>query len=432
MGVGHSGLWSLAEIRPDFIKIDQSIIRNIDTDPIKRALLETYLTFTEKIGCRMVAKGIETEGELTCLNLLDVPYGQGFFLAAPAFPKDETPNDVSIAPIKAGSPSTERKRSRPIGDLAEPAYFVSPDTQVGKVKKVLLEDDEPIGAVVVVEGQRPVGLVMSHHLDRHLSEEFGRSVYFERTVRLVMDAFPLVIEADTPVEVAARRAMRREKNKLYDYIIVTENSLLIGIVSVQVILDTLAQVQIEMAKGANPLTGLPGNLNIEREIERRKAPYSVIYADLDNFKIYNDIYGFKKGDDVILLLAKILEWAMKRHGSADNFVGHLGGDDFVLVTSPEKAERVCQAIVRVFGRLVRYHYSVEDWTKKVVQAKDRTGNIQDFPLVSVSLAIIDILQPHDFVTISKFSADTKKYAKMIEGNSWVRDRRTPANYYDRH
>ena len=127
----------MAEIRPDFIKIDQLIIRNIDADPIKRALLETYQTFTEKIGCRIVAKGIETEGELTCLNLLGIPYGQGFFLGVPAFPKTDGMNE-SVAPaIRVSSGSSERKRSRPIGDLAEPAYFVSPDTQVGKVTGIM-------------------------------------------------------------------------------------------------------------------------------------------------------------------------------------------------------------------------------------------------------------------------------------------------------
>ena len=140
----------------------------------------------------------------------------------------------------------------------ESAYDVPPTTKVSEVKD-LLQGKEPISAVVVADQGRPVGLVMSHHLDRALSTRYGMSLYYHREATRIMDPQALVVDASEPVERVARAAMGRDKHKIYDHIVVTEGGRLAGIVSVQHILDTLAAVQVEMAKGANPLSGLPGN-----------------------------------------------------------------------------------------------------------------------------------------------------------------------------
>jgi GGDEF domain-containing protein len=269
---------------------------------------------------------------------------------------------------------------------------------------------------------------MSHHLNRHLSEEFGRSVYFKRPVTLIMDSWPLIVEASTPVELTARQALLRNKQNIFDYVIVTECGRFKGVVSVQKILDTLAEVQVEMAKGASPLTGLPGNLLIEQEIERRAAgsePFAIVYADLDNFKVYNDIYGFVRGDDIILLLGRIMAWAIKRHGGKGDFLGHVGGDDFVALTSPCLAERICRSVVRVFGRLVVRHFTPEDLARGFVRGKDRRGQEMSFPLTSVSLGILECAPGTDLLAIAQSSSATKTFAKTIPGNSYVYDRRNP-------
>lgn len=429
VGTGYSGLWTIAELRPDYIKVDMSLIRDIDKNPVKRALIETFVAFSEKIGCRLIAEGIETEQELGALRGLGVHYGQGYYLHLPAFPKPVPEKPLPASQNSLGlMAKRELKCSIPVRELAEKAYDVSSNTQVSEVKD-LFQGKEPLSAVVVADEGRPVGLVMSHHLDRALSTRYGMSLYFHRDATRIMDAAPLIVEGSTPVEKVAKAAMNRDKYKIYDHIIVTETGRLSGIVSVQRILDTLAAVQVQMAKGASPLTGLPGNVAIETELERRCAsgdPFSIVYADLDNFKVFNDTYGFRDGDGIILLLSKILSFAARRHGrSGEEFVGHVGGDDFVLLASPERAERICKSIVRCFGRLVRNCYCEEDRARGYITAKDRSGAQLEFPLVSVSLAVVDCAGDCTLSAISARAAEMKKYAKSLPGNSIARDRRGP-------
>jgi hypothetical protein len=128
---------------------------------------------------------------------------------------------------------------------------------------------------------------------------------------------------------------------------------------------------------------------------------------------------------MILLLSRLLVWALNRHGSPGSFVGHLGGHDFVATTGMPKSDRVCQAVVRCFQRLVGRYYSPEDRANGYVLGKDRMGQPGRFPLVSVSLAIVDSLGPCQFGDISKRAADVKRYAKSLPGNVYVRDRRGP-------
>jgi EAL domain-containing protein (putative c-di-GMP-specific phosphodiesterase class I)/GGDEF domain-containing protein len=427
-GTGYSGLQSIAEIRPDFVKIDMGFVRDVDKDPVKRALIETFVALADKIGCRLVAEGIETGPELAALAEMGVHFGQGYYLARPKVPKPEvTLSGAHHLMVRNLSGLRELKCSIPIADLAEAAYTVAPHHKVSEVKE-LLGGDDPISSVVVADsGGRPLGLVMSHHLDRALSTRYGVSLYYHKPVIRIMDEAPLVVEAQTPVELVARKAMNRDKYKLYDHIVVTENGRVGGLASVQRILDTLALVQVEMARGANPLTGLPGNVAIERELGRRAAgdePFAIIYADVDNFKAYNDTYGFRSGDNVLLMLAKILSWASRRHGDGvGDMVGHLGGDDFMLITSPERAERVCKGVVRCFSRLVRAFYSDEDLALGYVQSKDRNGRTRRFPMLSLSLAVVDCLGGCDPEEIGRRAAEMKTYAKSLSGNCHVRDRR---------
>lgn len=427
-GTGYSGLWSMAELKPEYIKLDLGLVHGVDQDSVKRAMVETLLSFGHSIGSKVIAGGVENEAELTCLIGLGVKFGQGFFLGGPERPKPEPSVQLPVFHGRnKGLSKEEIKCSIPVVKLAKAAHFVEPGTKVKEIK-MLLEGRDPISAIVVAEDGVPVGLVMSHHMDRALSTRYGMSLYYNRDATRVMDGNPLVVDGTTPVEIVARAAMDREQFKIYDHIIVTEHNKLAGIVSVRRILDTLASVQVEMAKGANPLSGLPGNVAIELELEKRgqsgKA-FSIVYADLDNFKVYNDIYGFKDGDSIILLIARIINWAIRRHGTGDDFAGHVGGDDFVVISRPEKCERICKAITRCFGRLVRYRYTPEDRCKGYITGKGRSGEVANFPLVSVSLAIVDCMGACDLPAIGKRSAEMKKYAKSIPGNSFVRDRRAP-------
>ncbi len=428
VGTGYSGLWSIAEIRPDYLKVDMSLVREIDHNPVKRALMETLVTFSDTIGCRLIAEGIEHEGELSTLMRMGVHYGQGWFLSRPGRPKPGLTPEVQRHFSRGGRGlAADRKLSSVMRELVEQVPVVDPQTTVSEVKE-LLRGAGPMGAVVVVRGERPAGLVMNHHLDKALSSQYGLALYYNRPVGLIMDPSPLYAEAATPVENVAREAMKRQRAKVFDHIVITERGGLAGVVSVQHMMDVIATAQVEMAKGMNPLSGLPGNVAIELEMERRcnsGAPFAVVYADLDNFKVYNDTYGFKNGDQIILMLARIMSWAVRRHGGMQrDFVGHIGGDDLVAMCEQDRAERICKAITRCFGRLVRRCYMPCDRDRGWIEGKGREGECRRFPLVSVSLAIVDCLGRCDIAALGHRAAEMKKYAKSIEGNSWVRDRRS--------
>lgn len=428
-GTGYSGLSTIAALQPDFIKVDMSLVRDMDKDPVRRALMETMVTLADRIGSEIIAEGIESKGEAQALIETGVHYGQGYFLSRPNFPKSETPINIKeLTPI--GHDNLGRLAcSIPIGQLAQQAVSVTPRTPVQSVQRIFAMNPALTGVVVEDDG-RPVGLVMGYSLDRHLASLYGRALYAEKPVSVIMDPSPMIVDEREPVESVAKNANTRAMLKAYDEVIVTRGGLLLGVVTVQKMLTTLAQVQVEMAKGTNPLTGIPGNVALEKEIEsrmRRGKPFCMLYADLDYFKVYNDVYGFKDGDLVILLLGRIMAWAVARHGQVGDFLAHIGGDDFVAIASPETAERVCLAVTRCFKRLIPYHYHPKDRELGWIKGKARDGVEQRFPLISVSIGIVDCAGPCCLQTLGEKAAQIKSYAKSIPGNVFVRDRRSASS-----
>jgi len=179
---------------------------------------------------------------------------------------------------------------------------------------------------------------------------------------------------------------------------------------------------------ANPLTKLPGNLSIQRELERRIAsgePLAVCYIDLDRFKAFNDHYGFKRGDDVIRQTATVLLESAKTHGSGRDFVGHIGGDDFLVITSTACADALCEAIIRNFDAMVPALYDAEDRARGYLLHKDRKGQEGKVPMLSVSIALVTN-EAHPLThpgQVAKIGAELKAYAKQFDRSLYVRERR---------
>lgn len=427
VGAGYAGLLTIAELQPEFIKLDKSLIANIHRDPVKRALVETTVTFANKIGSQIIAEGIEKKEQAVCLMDKGVHCGQGYFLARPDTPKPQLSKECTELQSLGDLTSKGVTRSIPIGDLAKTPTVVQMNYKVSKAQD-FFQKNPGNSSIIVADNHTPKGLVMEYHLNRKLSTQYGLALYQNRSVKSVMDDTPLMVDVDTPVEQVARRAMKRESLKAYDDVIVTCKSDIFGFVSVQDILNAMAKIQVEMAKGTNPLTGLPGNVVIEQEVESRiaqKRCFSIIYADLDHFKVYNDTYGFKNGDRIIRLAADILSWATQKHAGPKSRLCHIGGDDFVLITSTESVERICQSVTRCFGRLVKNCYCEEDQKRGWIKAKGRDGMEREFPLVSISLGVIQIGGECSLMEIGERAANIKKFAKSHPGNSVAVDRRPP-------
>ncbi len=179
---------------------------------------------------------------------------------------------------------------------------------------------------------------------------------------------------------------------------------------------------------ASPLTGLPGNRAIEEAIESRiraGQKFAVCYIDLDDFKAYNDRYGFFAGSEVIKLTAQIMLEAVKAHGGPDDFCGHIGGDDFIIITEMERTANVCEEVIRLFDAKVPAHYDLADRRNGYIVSVDRSGNIVKFPLLTISISIVHntYRELHHPGKVAQIAAEVKKYAKSLEGSNYVYDRR---------
>ncbi|HEY9061855.1 MAG TPA: response regulator [Pseudobacteroides sp.] len=187
-------------------------------------------------------------------------------------------------------------------------------------------------------------------------------------------------------------------------------------------------MRIDRNRWANPLTGLRGNLEIQAEITRRifkRDIFSVVYADLDNFKAYNDVYGFASGDRAIKLTADILLDSIHALGTPTDFVGHVGGDDFILVISPRNTDIICENVIKRFDEKIVELYSMEDRKKGFISTANRQGQMIQYPIISISLAAISnenrSLISH--IQVAEIAAELKKQAKSIAGSVYVKDTR---------
>jgi len=178
----------------------------------------------------------------------------------------------------------------------------------------------------------------------------------------------------------------------------------------------------------SPLTGLPGNVQIQAEMKKRllnKEVFAIIYIDIDNFKPYNDIYGFANGDEIIKFTAKIIGKYIHNVENSDNFVGHIGGDDFVAIVSKTDYDKICQEIIIEFDNCVGQFYTNKDSNRGYVEIENRRGILEQFPMTTISIAVVEVDTAifRSPLEIGEVGAQVKHRAKTIMGSAYVINRR---------
>ncbi len=181
---------------------------------------------------------------------------------------------------------------------------------------------------------------------------------------------------------------------------------------------------------ANPLTRLPGNVSILNELLRRmesKTKFAVCYLDIDKFKAYNDVYGFEHGDEVIRETARILIKVVNESGNPDDFIGHIGGDDFVIVTIPAMVDKICSTIIESFDKTVSSFYNETDRKNGYIISRDRQGIEMKFSLLSLSIGVVtnQFRNIEHIAEIGEVGAELKGYAKNIGKSNYITDKRKP-------
>lgn len=430
VGIGYSSLQAITELRPEYIKVDKSLVSHIDREMVKSVMLETLVDFAHKVNCSVIAEGIETEDELAKVIDLGIHYGQGYLIGKPAPRLLQTRGALINIPEYASSDKYTTMDKFTVGKLVRDVPTFGEETRVSEVAHYFHQHEGEHSAVIL-NGFSPIGLVMRDKLLSQLATQYGVPLYWHRSIRKVMDASPLIFETSMNVEVASQLSMEREPSKVYDSIVVTESGNLKGIITIQDIVSAINTVQLERARGSNPLTGLPGNRSIKREIRRRIASgtgFSIIYADIDHFKWFNDKYGFYQGDQVIDFLSDVLVNACSSDGvHSEDFIGHIGGDDFIILTDNERPESLCEEIIGSFdNNVVRFYAStttphqeeiaplqVTDRDGKEVQANGLTLSLSLLrcPAQLTSLTLEEIVQE---VTVLKKTAKSHVGSKCIQ------------------
>ncbi|MFT4007248.1 MAG: EAL domain-containing protein [Lacrimispora sp.] len=420
VGAGYSALSVISDVKPNLMKLDMSLVRNIDKDKTKQLLCKALVDFGKSAGIQLIAEGIETEEELETLIKLNIDLGQGYFLGIPqkSF-TDIAPEKSEMIKMYCTKKYIKNIASSVypiIGHLAKPGCIFSPDEKVETVYETL-HLNPTITEFTVVEKNLAVGFMTRTTLNELLGGRYGFALNSRKIIRQVINTSFLKVNYNIPVDQVSRLAMQRTFEELYNPIVVEQEGKYIGIVTVKDLLDTSTKIEVDVAAHSNPLTGLPGNLLIEKEIVNRvcgSLPYCIIYYDIDNFKAYNDAYGFQNGDMMLTLLAGILKSCAVR----DEFIGHIGGDDFIVICDYHQGEVYCKSVIDEFALQVTSLYRDEDVKNGYIVSKNRNGVTENFPIASLSVAGISNKENvyHTVDDFSKDIAQIKKKCKQQLGN----------------
>ncbi len=432
LGEGFSNLRMWSEVRPEFVKIDQHFIRGIADDPLKFRLVQAMRDIAESSHAALIAEGIETESEFATLRDLGITHGQGYLIARPAARPAARPDEAIRGLLGQGGVAVFPHRCGPAGatvrQLLQPVAPLRPHMLNHEVFERFEAQPEQIVLPVIDDAGLPLGLINRYSMVDRFARPFRRELYGRRPCTLFMNADPIRVDHATPVQEIGQLLGRAEHRHLVDGFVITEDGRYLGIGSSQALMGLITEMQIRAARYANPLTQLPGNVPINEHIDRLLASetaFVACYCDLDHFKPYNDRHGYRQGDQIIQTLAAILA----RHCDAHlDFVGHVGGDDFILLLQSRDWEARCRAILADFDGEIPGFVSAEDLRLGGYQAEDRRGNrvFHPLPALSIGALPVDPRLYHSHREVAGAVGNAKKEAKKIPGSAlFVERRRQP-------
>ena len=420
LGTGYSGLKLWSEIQPDYVKIDRHFIHKIDQNPVKQSFVSSVAHLCEQLDCEIIAEGIETEGEMNIVRSLGIHLGQGFLLAKPhpvarfimpKFDREEESREVGAD----GNNDYEKT----VDDLHEYVEPIGPTTSLREVGEIFKERSDLL-SIPVVENGFPIGLIHRWRVLEIFSAQYGRILYERKVAMEFMQQDPLIFDRSQEIEGASKAITRADDSYLRQHFIVTDKGLYLGLANTKKLLKSITDIQIKKARYANPLTLLPGNVPIDEHIQTlldQKRKFSVAYVDLNHFKPFNDQFGYRRGDAAIRWLGQLLE----RHTSRSTFVGHVGGDDFVLVFENDRMHQDCQAIIQDFTKGIRKFYGEGDLADNCVNGTDRQGKACRFPLLGLAIGGVpkEMINTTEGSDISVLAAKAKKLAKAADKSQFV-------------
>ncbi len=425
-GVGYSGLQTLYNAEPDFIKIDRFFVDGIAKSSKKRLFVQNILEISQSLGIGVIAEGVESKEDFLVCRNLGCTMIQGFFVAKPTKKISKIERRYKSIEELYVQDKRELTNQNIIKSRIVPLEYVKDSESLEAMQELFRKNTKAPLLPVLGEDKMPIGIIKEEDLKAYIYSPYGWALLHNQTKGSIKSLIiPCgIVDVNDSLEKILKIYANSQEN---EGVLVVENGLYLGYLSAKVLLEIINERSLLSAKDQNPLTGLMGNRAINayiNEVLMTSGQWVLVYFDLDNFKPFNDYYGFRSGDRVIKLLADILEKAANHLGS-EAFVGHIGGDDFFLgwKLSESFDEALTQVwnIVDKFGLDVQSFYSNKDRERGYILAKDRHGVSREFPLLSISCAmlIVDTNQErlYDEEIVAQTYAELKKHAKQYRGGS---------------
>ncbi len=433
-GAGHSGMVTLVAMTPHFLKLDMALVQGIAESGYKQNLVRAITSFAAEVGSACIAEGIENQADLMTLFRLGVRYAQGFYLGRPA----EIPRELDQeAQASLDLLVESRKRTRFTVDVSISGMVIKPATY--QLESITCRDMDRIfrksnslDHVVLMKGRRPWGILPRSHFYSVIGGQFGYSLFQKKFVETVAKTEMLCLDEHTDLRTVGRLAMERSQENLYDPVIITnEDADLVGTVTMKQIIHKAFDLEIKVATCANPLTQLPGNMIIGYWLEEaiQSQSYSIVYCDLDNFKAFNDTFGFTRGDEVLQMTGSILNTFVSSL-SRNSRLGHIGGDDYIVVCEGLINEPDLAGLCEEFDRRREELFPPEIVRRGWYEVTGRRGGRSKIPLLSLSIAVVtsenfsDEVHPGKLGQVAALIKKQVKSSNMKTGNSgYLVDRR---------
>lgn len=419
-GIGQSGYKMLYHATPNIIKIDRFFLTDVNTDQKKKLLARNMVQLSTLMGCRVIAEGVETEAEFLVCKEIGCHLVQGYFIQRPT--RDCV--ELSLKYTHIYDLALLEKRTPGDQTIIRKRLEILDAVAINDSMELLLEKfnrTADLFLIPVIDNQgSPVGIIHEHRLKAVIYSPFGRSLIQNSSsnfsvLETYIDSIP-VVDVTMPLETIV------ELYSLSDRapgVLVVESSKYIGYLSARVLIEAVHERNLIRARDQNPLSRLPGNFMINEHIAHSfdaQQTSAFCYFDFDHFKPYNDYYGFRNGDRVIVLFAEL----MHKIFMDKSFIGHIGGDDFfagTMIKNDAMFDQFCVSVrnlIHQFSEDVREFYSAEDRERGCIVAEDREGVVREFKLLSVSAVIIYKSQTssiHSAEQLQKVFAIEKKNAK---------------------
>jgi len=418
-GDGRSSLRLWSEIQPQLVKIDKYFTHHLPAHAEKLQTFRALLQLAETFGAQLVAEGIESPEELRVLRDLGVAFGQGWLLGRPGpaghrevlGPAAEVLASADIAVLP------ELRRAGGSSICAEQLMLTAPalhESASNEQLYRLFSAHEQLHAVAVLDDAgAPVALVDRAQFIGRWAKPFFNDLYGRHACTLFANASPLIVDAGTGIEALTRVLTSADQRYLREGFIITRAGRYLGLGTGEQLVRSVTEARIEAARHANPLTFLPGNIPISQHIGRLLTSgreFVAAYADLNHFKPFNDEYGYWRGDEMIRLLARV---ASAHCDSQRDFLGHVGGDDFVMLFQSDDWEQRCELIVERFNELARKLFDAAALEAGGIMAEDRQGNLRFHPCTTLSIGAVRVSPGslHRSEDVASAAATAKRHAK---------------------